>query len=661
MKLGVCYYPEHWPAERWAIDAHQMRAVGISIVRIAEFAWTLMEPQQGAYTWDWLDSAIAILTAEGHQVVLCTPTAAPPAWMIQSHPDILPMDEAGRRRGFGSRRHYCPNNPTFHTYTERITRAMAERYAPNPTVIGWQIDNEFGCYFARCYCENCTKSFRSWLQAKYQTLEALNHAWGTVFWSQIYDNWEQITHPNLTVAEPNPSHVLDFYHFASDSWTAYQQLQIDTLREIIPPQQFITHNIISSLTALDYHDLACNLDFVSWDSYPTGYAETESQNLYADEGAAPPYAHDLGDPMITGFFHALTRGLKQAPFWIMEQQTGAINWSAYNTGVRPGALYLWTWQAVASGADAVMYFRWRAARYGIEQYHGGLLHHDGSPDSGYDDLLALKTEHQQLENFTAQPLHVPIGILFDYSTLWAIDIQPHRKGFSHLKHLFVYYRACKALGLEPDIISPKAELGRYKIIIAPSAFLANEALAQVLADFAALGGSLMLGVRSGVKDTCNVVTDQPLPGVLRELAGIVVAKWHSLPVKISYPIRSEILNIGSESTFWTEALDPAEGTIILASYPSPPFEGLAAITQKKHGKGQVIYCGIYPQFEQAVALVRHLAEAQDIPLLDIPAGLSVLRRGKDLLALNFTEAPITFTVNGKKHRVAARNLIIVME
>ena len=659
MKLGVCYYPEHWSENNWETDAKEMHTAGISIVRIAEFAWAKMEPEEGKYTWDWLDRSIETLASAGHQIVLCTPTAAPPAWMMTAHPDILPVDEEGRRRRFGSRRHYCPSDPTYHKYSERITHAMAERYGNHPAVIGWQIDNEFGCYFTRCYCETCTTEFRHWLQSKYSSLDELNERWGTIFWSQTYNKWTQIEPHNLTVAEPNPSHVLDYYRFASDSWTAYQQIQIDALRESIPTTQFITHNIIASLTTIDFHDLARDLDFVAWDSYPTGYAEMGSHDLYAPDEQVLTYAHDTGDPLLTGFFHSLTRGLKQAPYWIMEHQTGAINWSLYNTGVRPGALRLWAWQAAASGAEATVFFRWKASRFGLEQHHAGLRNHDGSADFGHDDLLTIKSERQQLDDFASEPLQTDIGILLDYSTLWALEMQPHRKDFTCLKHLFVFYRACKALGLEADIISPQADLSRYKTLLAPSVFLADENLAKRLSDFAAQGGTLMLGVRSGIKDMNNVVTEEPLPGAFRDLVGARVAKWHALPPKISYPIQSEIANLEPDITFWAEALEPAVGTRSLAKYTSAPFDGSSAITQKSYGEGQVIYCGIYPRLEQAVALMRYLAELEAIPILDIPAGLTVFRRGEKLLVMNFTEESQTLEVASASHEIPARDFILL--
>ncbi len=638
MKLGVCYYPEHWPEERWPIDARQMREAGISIVRIAEFAWALMEPSQGTYSWDWLDQAIETMAVEGHDLVLCTPTAAPPAWLIQAHPEILPVDEEGRRRRFGSRRHYCPNNATYRAHSNRIATALAERYGEHPSVIGWQIDNEFGCYFARCYCPICVDAFREWLKAKYQTLEALNQAWGTVFWSQVYDRWEQIKPPNLTVAEPNPSHVLDYYRFYSDSWVEYQQVQIDALRETISADQFITHNIIGSLTTLDYHDLARELDFIAWDSYPTGYAETESENLYSPGETPPAFAHDLGDPFITGFFHALTRGLKQAPFWVMEQQTGAINWSVYNAGVNPGAVRLWTWQALASGAEAVIYFRWRASRFGLEQHHAGLRRHDGSADVGYGDLLAMQDQRDLLQFIADEPFEAKVAILLDYDDLWALELQPHRRGFGYLKLLFVYYRACKHLGLNVDIVSPEADLSGYNMLIAPSAHLGSTQLADRLTDYASRGGTLMLGIRSGFKTSTNVVTDRPLPGDLKNLAGVTISAWHALPPEVGYPFESTIPELQGQAGCWAESLSPLEGTEMLAQYTSGPFQSLAALTRHSLEAGDVYYLGIYPSVEQAQALLAHLAA--DAGLATLPSlskSLLVQRRGEQMLVFNFSE------------------------
>lgn len=662
MKLGICYYPEHWPQERWQLDAKQMWEAGISIVRVAEFAWTLMEPRPGVYSWDWLDQTIDTFAAEGHQIVLCTPTAAPPAWIIQAHPDILPVDENGRRLKFGSRRHYCPNNPKFQEQTKTIVHALAQRYGQHPDVIGWQIDNEFACYIPRCYCENCQTAFHHWLESKYGDLDTLNQAWGTVFWSQSYNQWEQIEAPNLTVAEPNPSHVLDYYRFFSDTWVAYQQIQISGLQSKIPKTQFITHNVIGNLIDIDYHKLAKNLDFISWDSYPTGYAFHQAENFYPVDDHRPIFAHDLGDPYITGFFHDLIRGLKQAPYWVMEQQTGAINWSRYNTGVRPGALRLWTWQAMASGAEAVVYFRWRASRFGLEQHHAGLRKHDSSPDIGYNDLLSMLADRQLMEEISQEPIKNSCALLLDYNDLWAFKEQPHRDGFDYLGYLFVFYRACRQLGLGIDIVSPDVDLSKYKLVLAPTIHLASQELAQKFNAYVQQGGSLLIGIRSGFKTPTNLVSDQPLPGVFQPLVGAYVVQWHSLPPGVSYPLQSEIPNLCGEASLWAEVLKPDSNAEVLASYPTAPFSKEAAITCNPFGNGKAYYFGFYPTFDQATAFIKYLCHQHHIDILEnLPAGMIAIRRANRILLFNFTDQILTTNIKGNDIQVAGRDTKIIME
>ncbi len=284
MKLGVCYYPEHWPQERWATDARLMREAGLDIVRIGEFAWAQMEPEEGRFDWGWLDLAVETLAREQMEIVLGTPTAAPPVWAVQAYPDVLPVDDQGRTLGFGSRRHACPNSPSYLRLTERIVAALAERYGKHPAVTGWQIDNEFGCHnTARCYCPRCAAAFRTWLRARYGDIQTLNEAWGNAFWSQWYRDWEQIGLPMLTPAQLNPSHQLDFYRFASDSWVAYEDLQARLLRAHGDPAKFVTHNFMGNAHDLDYQKLGGPLDLVTWDSYPTGYLEQVSASLYLPE------------------------------------------------------------------------------------------------------------------------------------------------------------------------------------------------------------------------------------------------------------------------------------------------------------------------------------------------------------------------------------------
>ena len=665
MIFGVDYYPEHWPRHRWEIDARMMRFSGLDVVRIAEFAWSTMEPRPDQFEFEWLDQAIGVLQAAGLQIILGTPTAAPPAWLTRAYPETLPVDENGRRRDFGGRRHYCANSSIYQERTRKIIEAMALRYGREPAVIGWQIDNEFGGgRSARCYCPICAAAFRVWLQARYGNIEALNEAWGTVFWSQSYHDWSQVSPPALTVEQPNPSQVLDYYRFASDSWVAYQQLQFDLLKKICDARQFVTHNFMGLFHDLDYHKLAAPLDFVTWDSYPSGHLERWRPLVYPPDSPSTPiesaYAYDLGEPVITQLGHDLTRGLKQAPFWVMEQQCGHINWGAYNPGIRPGAVRLWTWHAVASGANGMIYFRWRACRYAQEQYHSGLLHHDGTPDVGLEDVGVLQQERALLDEIADQPYESQVAILLDYNDLWAVQIQPHRQNFSYLRHLFLYYQALLKLGIQVDVLSPQAELHPYKMVISPTAILGDSRLAARLMEFADQGGELLLGVRSGFNSSTKVVVDTPLPGLFHDLVGATVKSWHSLPPGVGYNLASEIPGLSGQATVWAEALEPGASAQPLVTYRGGPFVGMAALSEHKIGWGSVYYCGIYPDPAQALGLIRFLAGRAEIPSIPVlPESILAIRRGSFLVLLNFSDDPHAVEYQGRTISVNGRDVQIV--
>ncbi len=669
MKLGVCYYPEHWPEERWPEDARLMRQAGLSLVRIADFAWVAMEPKEGEFSWDWLDRAIDVLAGEDLQVVLCTPTASPPPWLCRAYPDILPVDAQGRRRRFGSRRHYCPNNSTYHQHTQRIVTAIASRYGSHPAIAGWQVDNEFGCHdTARCYCEACATSFRKWLEAKYGTVDSLNDAWGTIFWSQTYGDWSEIDPPNLTVAEPNPSHMLDYYRFSSDSYLTYLQLQISILRSYTSDTQLVTTNFMSQYTDLDYYDLASPLDFVSVSSYPTGHAESRS-SIYLPSSVPPTMAFDVGDPYMYSLVYSLMRGFKfNHPFWIMEQQCGNVDWGEYNTGIRPGTVRLWTWHALASGAEAVLYFRWRAGLYAQEQLHSGLLHHDASPSVGYIDLETMKAERSLMSEISIEPHNAEIAFLIDYDSIWALRFQPHHRDFDYMRHLFVYYRALQRLGLPADVVSMDASLTSYKLVIVPTAFLATEQLASTLEEFTEAGGMVLLGVRSGFKTLNNRVIDTPLPGYFLELVGFTVRDWHSLPPGVSYDINSTIPGLVGPATVWAEALMPAISNSqtldpdlhIHAHFNSGPFSSYAALVEHKVKAGRAFYLGWYPDENQAEAILAYLASQVGVnPLAELPEGLIAIERGNHIILLNFTDKPLVAAAQGRSVLVGPRDVKIV--
>ncbi|GAB4579107.1 MAG: beta-galactosidase [Anaerolineales bacterium] len=669
MKFGVCYYPEHWPEARWATNARMMREVGLSIVRLAEFAWSRIEPEEGRFEWAWLDRAIETLAVEGLQIVLGTPTAAPPAWLSLNYRDTLPVDEQGRRRNFGGRRHYCPNSQTFRTHTRRIVTAMAERYGQNPHVIGWQIDNEFGGgRTARCYCHECLEAFRAWLRHRYGGLKALNEAWGTVFWSQEYFDWDQVPFPVGAGSSANPSHALDYFRFASDSFVKYQQFQITNLKSQISNQQFLTHNFMGLFFRdLDYFDLAAPLDFVSLDNYPTAGIDRVRGELYGEEPAPKHYAYDVGDAALTAMELDLARGWKNKPFWIMEQQPGHVNWGTVNPGVRLGTVRLWTWHALAAGAETVVFFRWRAARFAQEQYHAGLLKHDGAPDVGFLDLQQMADERELMAKVVAEPIRAQVAMIFNYDDLWALQLQPHRSGFTYLRLVFTWYRALLALGIQVDFRPLGADLAGYKLVLAPTLFLGSADLAGSLREYVAEGGTLMMGVRSGFKTPSNLVTDETLPGVFRDLAGVAVQAWHALPPGVGYGLESEIPGLEGEATVWAESLTPGlssqsgRGEIrILARYGVGPFAGEAALTIHKGRDGQVVYCGWHPTQRQAEAMIEYLAPLCGVERVgELPPGVLALRRGRFTVLLNFTEATLEARSGGEVVAVPGREVCVL--
>ncbi|HUX77658.1 MAG TPA: beta-galactosidase, partial [Anaerolineae bacterium] len=403
--FGVDYFPEHWPEDRWPEDARLMAEAGFNVVRLAEFAWAKMEPQEEQYDFDWLDRAIAILASHDIRVVLGTPTASPPPWLMAQSPEFFRVREDGRRVTFGNRREYCPNNPVYHEYTRRIVTHMAKHYANHPAVIGWQIDNELG---GRCYCPICARAFQEWLRDRYGSLDALNQRWGTIFWSHTYTDWDQVPLPLTTGGSPNPGLALDFLRFSSDSYVAVQQMQVEILRDKCPAH-FVTHNFMGfGYDQIDYFDMARDLDFVAWDNYPRGFWD-----MRADV-----------DPSQAALSCDTMRGLKRQNVWVMEQQAGPSGWETVSTAPRPGELRLWAYQSIAHGADGIVFFRWRTARFGTEEYWHGLLDHHGRPGRRYEEIKRMggeiKKAGEQLHGSTVKP---SVAMILSYDSRFAFQIQ----------------------------------------------------------------------------------------------------------------------------------------------------------------------------------------------------------------------------------------------
>ncbi|WP_435065088.1 beta-galactosidase [Halobaculum sp. EA56] len=628
-RVGVCYFPEHWPRERWATDAAQMAAAGLDVVRLAEFSWSTVEPERGAISFEWLDEAVETLAAEGLDVVLCTPTATPPKWLVDEHPEILQTERDGTVRGFGSRRHYCFNSEVYRRETARIVEAFASRYADTDAVIGWQTDNEYGVHDTiRCYCDDCAAAFRGWLAERYGDPATLNEAWGTTFWSQRYGSFAAVDPPRHTPAEHHPSLLLDYARFSHDSVASYNRLQTEVLRDA-NDDWFVTHNFMGDFGTLDAHDLGADLDFPAWDSYPTGFVQDRR------EGAATPAELRTGDPDEVSLNH----DRYGAPFWVMEQQPGDVNWPPYAPQPAEGAMRLWAHQAVAHGGDAVLYFRWRRCRQGQEQYHAGLRRRDGSADRGYRDADRVADEFADLD---LAPPDRSVALLDAFEHDWALSAQPHAPEFDYWTHARTYYRALRARGVGVDVVPPEDDLGGYEAVVAPTLYLADGTLADQLASFVEDGGHLLVTLRSGVKTPANQLREELPPGPLTDLVGATVARHESLPAHVETTVTYR--GDGFEYRTFGEWLSPDAATVE-GRHTAGVADGEPAIVSRDHGAGSVAYCGVWPETRLADALVTDLLDRAGVAYTDerLPETLRFAERDGLTWVLNFGLEQATVT------------------
>ncbi len=637
MAIGVCYFPEHWPQSRWSRDVEQMAEAGLEYVRMAEFSWGVLEPTRGEFDFEWLDTAIELVGDHGMEVVLCTPTATPPKWLVDAHPEILQEERDGTVRAFGSRRHYCFNSEQYHEETERVVTRMADRYADNPHVAGWQTDNEFGCHdTVRCYCEDCAVAFRDWLREKYESVEALNEAWGNTFWSQQYQSFEEVDPPRHTAAESHPSRLLEYYRFSNDSVVDYNRLHADILREA-NDEWFITHNFMGRFDSLDAYSVSEDLDLVSWDSYPTGFVQ--------DRLGSEPTPDQLraGDPDQIGMDHDLYRGALDRPFWVMEQQPGDVNWPPYCPQPGEGAMALWAHHATAHGADAVLYFRWRRCLEGQEQYHAGLRKQDGTPDRGYEDAKAAASDLERLAEGSLEHVDAPVALIHDYDALWALSEQPHAPTFEYWDLLNAFYSAVRARGLQVDVVHPSTAFGEYDAVVAPTLHLVTDEVADRLHAFVEDGGQLLLGPRSGVKDEYNKLRPTLQPGPLTDLVGATVEQHESLPAQLETRLArvesDDVVDSDEAYPFrtWAEWLSPAEANPIFA-YDTDGIEaGRPAVVRNAVGDGGVCYCGVWPESDLADELLESVLTRAGVDRCErLPDGVRIGARDNYLWVTNFS-------------------------
>ena len=621
--MGDAWYPEQWPEARWEEDLKLMEAADLKVVRIAEFAWSRMEPSEGHYDLDWLERAINLAAKHHILSVLGTPTATPPAWLTQKYPDTLRVEPNGQRVTHGNRAHASVTSPRYREFCRKITEQMARRFGHNPNVVGWQIDNEYG-YALMSYDDITRQKFQGWLNAKYKTLDNLNTRWTTQYWSQVYDDWSEIPIP---VGGHNPALMLEWKRFVGHEWTEYQQNEIDVIRKYAEPRQFITGNFMGFFDGFDHYEITQSLTFSSWDDY-VGTGQV--------------------DPAFNGLSHDLTRGFKRSNFWVMETQPGAVNWHSVNNFLNRGEARAMAWQAVGHGADDINYWQWRSALNGQEQYHGVLVGPDGTPVPFYDEVSQTAHEFSKAEaSFRGTAPVSDVALLYSYDSHWAIQFQKHNQNYDDIGVLKSYYRVLRPLSQAMDVISAYAPLDGYKLVVAPSLNVLPRDMADHLLEYARNGGHLVLGPRSGMKDEYNSLLPQRQPGYIADPLGARVEQYYALDKDV--PV-SGAWGTGTAS-IWAEQLKstaPDSEVVLKYGKSNGWLDDQAVVVTRACGKGRITYIGAVLDDKLLSAAAEWMVGKSSVkPVLGpVPDGVEVSRRvgpGKQVYVL-VNYAPDTRTV-----------------
>jgi beta-galactosidase len=630
----------------WADDARRMVELGITHVRIAEFAWSRMEPKAGEYTWEWLDEAVSTLACAGLRIILGTPTASPPKWLVDAWPEILPVRADGTRWNFGSRRHYDVSSGRYRRECLRIVTAMAERYGRHPAVIAWQTDNELGCHdTVPSYSDAARTRFRAWLARRHETVGALNRAWGNVFWSMEYPSFDAIGLPNLTPTDANPSHLLDFRRFMSDEVAQFHLEQAEVLRRFAPEAD-VLHNFMGFFTTFDHYRFVedNSVDVAAWDSYPL--ARTEVIALPEEDKAR--YAR-TGHPDVSAFDHDRYRAIGAGRFWVMEQEAGPVNWAPWNPVPAPGMVRLWAYEAFAHGAELVSYFRWRQCPYAQEQMHSGLNlpNNELSPGGREVALAAKEISGSSVLSGLAPVSRAEVALVFDYETQWMFEIQRHGRTFDYQTLAFEYYQALREMSLDVDIVSPRADFSSYRLVVVPSLAVITDELVQAIRRSSA---QWVFGPRSGSKTAEFTIPAGLPPGLLQTALPLQVLEVESLRPTLQ-PATS-IGGVAGIAVHWREHLQPGAQAEVLASFD----DGWPAVV----AHDRVRYAGAW--FDRALhrALLEGAARDAGIEVATLPDGIRLRRRGNVTFAFNFgpgiasapAPANARFVLGGRELRTA---------
>jgi beta-galactosidase len=628
MIYGGDYNPEQWPEEIWEEDVRLMREAGVNLVSLGIFSWAKLEPRPDEYDFGWLDRIISLLHENGVMVNLATATASPPPWLAALHPDSLPVTQNGVVLHPGARQHYCPSSAAYKVRAAELVRRIADRYKDHPALGMWHVNNEYGCHVAECYCDASAEHFREWLRTRYGDLDALNEAWGTAFWSQRYGEWREIPPPRSAPTFANPTQQLDFRRFSSDALLGLYELEMEILQEATPDIP-ITTNFMGFFKPVDYWKWAPREDFVSDDSYPD---------------PSDPEAH-IGAAMSRDLMRSLGGG---APWVLMEQTTVRVNWRKRNVPKRPGEMRLWSYGAVARGAEGIMFFQWRQSKAGAEKFHSAMVPHGPTENSrSWREVSLLGAELGRLDELLGARGVAETAILLDWESWWALELDSKPSAAVRMgEGLYSFYKPLYEAKIPVDFAHPGSDLSSYRLVIAPNLYLVTDDSVDNILQYVSDGGTLLMSFFSGIVDGRDHIRLGGYPAPFRELLGLRIEDF--VPMATGEANRLDTTDGESYGCDMWADLIHLEGAEPQASYTEDFYADTPAVTRNVFGEGAAYYLGTRPEELYTKSLLQRVYEEAGVkPTADVPPGVDAVRRKTE-------DASFLFLLNHNKEAVEVR-------
>jgi beta-galactosidase len=628
MIYGGDYNPEQWPEEVWDEDVRLMREAEVNLVSLGIFSWAKLEPRPGEYDFDWLDRIISLLHEGGVMVNLATATASPPPWLAVLHPESLPVTQNGVVLHPGARQHYCPSSAAYKERAAELVRRIADRYKDHPALGMWHVNNEYGCHVAECYCDASAEHFREWLRTRYRDLDALNEAWGTAFWSQRYGEWREIPPPRSAPTFANPTQQLDFRRFSSDALLGLYEMEKEILQEATPDIP-ITTNFVGFFKPVDYWKWAPREDFVSDDSYPD---------------PSDPEAH-IGAAMSRDLMRSLGGG---APWVLMEQTTVRVNWRKRNVPKRPGEMRLWSYGAVARGAEGIMFFQWRQSKAGAEKYHSAMVPHGPTENSrSWREVSRLGAELGRLDELLGARGVAETAILLDWESWWALELDSRPSTAVRMREgLYSFYKPLYEANVPVDFAHPGSDLSSYRLVIVPNLYLVTDDSVDNILQYVSDGGTLLMSFFSGIVDGRDHIRLGGYPAPFKELLGLRIEDF--VPMATGEANRLDTTDGESYGCDMWADLIHLKGAEPQASYTEDFYADMPAVTRNVFGEGAAYYLGTRPEELYTKSLLQRVYEEAGVkPTADVPPGVDAVRRKTE-------DASFLFLLNHNKEAVEVR-------